>query len=313
MTYDAVSFYELLETVRITNTPAPGSTRQNASPWLFLDAAHTVFSVAKERVYLKEAAKPEQTPAPGEIPKGISVVLEPLPKWDTLKDVLDEIEQEIYLNPQNGRLQKGKADEDDGTNAVLIMCTDERTCKQLREYLQTSDVYMQRKLRDFFSWRSNFQKTRTELFQKPQEQAEQGISLESAADVDGGEDPRLKMKRKGVPPNKRRRTRGGASTTSRTAAGIIEIPDDDPADLSQMTETLHPAEIEENLDESQIIFEDNADDYFELYENDNLVLISPYDGDMDDRVLEEMRPRFVIMYEPNPSFIRRVEVHLRKI
>jgi hypothetical protein len=34
----------------------------------------------------------------------------------------------------------------------------------------------------------------------------------------------------------------------------------------------------------------------------------PYDGDMDDRVLEEMRPRFVVMYEPNPSFIRRVEV-----
>ena len=104
LTYDAVSFHELLETVRITNTPAPGSTRQNASPWLFLDAAHTVFSVAKERVYLKESAnKPEETPAPGEIPKGIHMALEPLPKWDTLKEVLEEIEHEIYLNPQNGR------------------------------------------------------------------------------------------------------------------------------------------------------------------------------------------------------------------
>jgi len=35
---------------------------------------------------------------------------------------------------------------------------------------------MQRKLAEFFSWRSNFQKTRIELFQKPQEQTEEGAS-----------------------------------------------------------------------------------------------------------------------------------------
>jgi len=52
--------------------------------------------------------------------------------------------------------------------------------------------------------------------------------------VDGGEDPRLKMKRRGVPPNKRRRVRGGAAITSRSASGVIEIPDDDPSDLSQL-------------------------------------------------------------------------------
>jgi DNA excision repair protein ERCC-4 len=71
---------------------------------------------------------------------------------------------------------------------------------------------------------------------------------------------------------------------------------------------LHPAEIED-VDESQLTIEENADDYFELYDNEDLVLVLPYDGDMDDRVLEEMRPRFVVMYEPNPSFIRRVEVY----
>ena len=64
------------------------------------------------------------------------------------------------------------------------------------------------------------------------------------------------------------------------------------------------------MDESQVTFEDNADDYFELYDNENLIVILPYDGDMDDRVLEEMKPRFVVMYEPNPAFIRRVEVSL---
>lgn len=52
---------------------------------------------------------------------------------------------------------------------------------------------------------------------------------------DSNEDPRLKMKRRGVPPNKRRRTRGGGQSTTRNAAsGVIEIPDDDPKDISQM-------------------------------------------------------------------------------
>ena len=73
------------------------------------------------------------------------------------------------------------------------------------------------------------------------------------------------------------------------------------------TTEFHPAEIEES-DESQLIFEENTDDYFELYDNEDLVLVIPYDGDMDDRVLEEMSPRFVVMYEPHPSFTRRVEV-----
>lgn len=102
LTYDAVAFNQLLETVLTTNTPAVGSTRQNHSPWLFLDAAHVVFTTAKERVYLKEPSKLEATPATGEVPRGITVVLEDLPKWTTLKEVLEEIEHEIHLNPQNG-------------------------------------------------------------------------------------------------------------------------------------------------------------------------------------------------------------------
>ena len=43
------------------------------------------------------------------------------------------------------------------------------------------------------------------------------------------------MKRTGAPPNKRRRVRGGATTSTRnTVSGVIEIPEDDPGDLGQM-------------------------------------------------------------------------------
>ena len=70
-------------------------------------------------------------------------------------------------------------DTDDGTNAVVVMCTDERTCKQLREYLQSpgTDVVMRRKLKEYFAWKSNFQKTRIQLFEKkPENETEDGIS-----------------------------------------------------------------------------------------------------------------------------------------
>jgi hypothetical protein len=73
-------------------------------------------------------------------------------------------------------------DLDDGTNAVVVMCTDERTCRQLREYLQSSgtDTVMRRNLQDYFSWKSNFQKTKTQLFEKKPENGEDdGISLSS--------------------------------------------------------------------------------------------------------------------------------------
>jgi len=101
LTYDAVSFNQLLETVLITNTPAPGSTRQNHSPWLFLDAAHTIFSVAKERVYTKDTKK-EGRKETGEATEGMKYVLEELPKWESLKEVLEEIEHEIHLTSRKG-------------------------------------------------------------------------------------------------------------------------------------------------------------------------------------------------------------------
>ena len=49
-------------------------------------------------------------------------------------------------------------------------------------------------------------------------------------------------------------------------------------------------------------------EYFGIIENDDLVIIRPYLGDEDDRVLDELRPKYVIMYDPTPAFVRRIEV-----
>lgn len=38
------------------------------------------------------------------------------------------------------------------------------------------------------------------------------------------------------------------------------------------------------------------------------VVVRAYTDDGDDRLLAELRPRFILMYEPNQDFIRRIEV-----
>jgi DNA excision repair protein ERCC-4 len=38
------------------------------------------------------------------------------------------------------------------------------------------------------------------------------------------------------------------------------------------------------------------------------VLVRPYSDDTDDRMLAEIQPNFIVMFEPNMEFIRRIEV-----
>lgn len=38
------------------------------------------------------------------------------------------------------------------------------------------------------------------------------------------------------------------------------------------------------------------------------VIVRAYADDGDDRILAELQPRFIVMYEPNQDFIRRIEV-----
>lgn len=49
-------------------------------------------------------------------------------------------------------------------------------------------------------------------------------------------------------------------------------------------------------------------EYFGLVSNEDLVIIRPYMDDDDDRVLEELRPKYIIVYDPDQAFVRRVEV-----
>ncbi|KAI1485350.1 DNA repair protein [Biscogniauxia mediterranea] len=310
LTFDAVSFLQHLDTIHAAHSPQPGSTRQNQSPWLFLDAAHTIFTRAKERVYASKA----KATADSSI-DSLRPVLEEQPKWALLAEILEEIDRDLYFEPVM---------KDDSNGTILIMCSDTATCRQLRDYLQTMYVQpkadeeskqdkdkpkrsgafmMRRKLRSYLNWKREFANVNNALFSENQK------ALESAVD------PRIARGnyRGKAPANKRRRARGGGTTGAapgRNANGSVAQYFEKPAEVVDLMDEIQITE-EEAKQKEDIIADplEDMDDYFELYEMQDLVVVHAYEGDQDEHVLEEIRPRYIIMYEPDASFIRRVEVY----
>ncbi|MBE3112537.1 MAG: hypothetical protein IMZ46_18845, partial [Acidobacteria bacterium] len=317
LAYDAVSFLQNLDTIHAAHAPAPGSTRQNESPWLFLDAAQTIFETARKRVYAAEARVTASTE--GNI-DSLRPVLEELPKWAVLADVLEEIDRDLHFEPPS-------RDESNGT--ILIMCADADTCRQLRDYLQTMHIkprtaegkpvdpdeeaeerhrpsasfMMRRRLRNYLRWKKQFASVNAALFSENQRA------------LSGAMDPRLAQRR--GPANKRRRIRGGGAAggvPSRTENGSIaqffEKPGDVAELMSEVGETGETEETEADARADVVVDElEDMEEYYRLYEMRDLVVVHAYEGDQDEHVLEEVKPRYVVMYEPDASFIRRVEVY----
>lgn len=307
-----------LDTIVSAHLPPPGSNKHNYSPWLFLDAAHVLFQTAKSRVYQgKMTDEMSRSWSSTNFSAELKPVLEPLPKWEVLTEVLEEIEQDAYLNPLNPT--------EDSNGTILIMCGDQRTCRQLREYVGTmharvshasngndeneealdeegssAEVMMRRRLRNYLNWKRSLSNVNKNLSQ-PGEGAKPG------------ESPRPGQQQGRPPPNKRRRVRGGGAVNSasgRVPDSSVQTQVELPAQVVSLLEEIQPTEVEE-IQKEEIDVDDLEDmeDYFELYEMNDLVMIHPYDGDMDEHILEEVRPRYIIMYEPDAAFIRRVEVY----
>jgi DNA excision repair protein ERCC-4 len=316
LTYDAVSFNRHLDTILAAHAPPPGSTRQNQSPWLFLDAAHTIFDTAKRRVYTGKVTKDKDQDI-----ESLHPVLEEQPKWAILTEVLEEIDRDLYFNPVL---------RDDSNGTILIMCTDTSQCRQLREYLQSMHVHpetngaeegagegaddikseasaasmMRKKLRDYLRWKSKFAKISAALFSENQNSLAGNTGTKST----GNQNIRGKP-----PANKRRRVRGGGTLGSgptRAANGSILASEDKPLEVATLMSEIKPTD-EEAAQREDIIADplENMEDYYELYNMQDLVIIHAYDGDMDEHILEEVKPRYIIMYEPDTSFVRRVEVY----
>ncbi|EPE26670.1 Restriction endonuclease-like protein [Glarea lozoyensis ATCC 20868] len=318
VTYDAVSFNKHLDTILAAHSPPPGSTKQNQSPWLFLDAAHTIFDTAKRRVYTGKATKNASQDI-----DSLKPVLEEQPKWAVLAEVMDEIDRDLYFSPQL---------RDDSNGTILIMCSDTGQCRQLREYLQNMNVHpeegvidvekekeesddtdekepsaafmMRRKLREYLQWKEEFKLISAALFAETQN-AQNGNNT----GVKGGPG----SFRGKAPPNKRRRVRGGGSVgvaPTRGTHGNVLAAEDKPSEVASLLSDIQPTEVEATM-KDEIVADplEDMEDYYQLYDTKDLVVIHAFDGDMDEHILEEVKPKYIIMYEPDVAFVRRIEVY----
>ena len=90
---------------------------------------------------------------------------------------------------------------------------------------------------------------------------------------------------------------------SRLAFSIASTANGNENGGSTADASIDPEQISDEIDEVEF------DAFFGMLSMENLVVVRSYRGDQDDKVLQELRPRFVIMYDPDPAFVRRVEVY----
>jgi DNA excision repair protein ERCC-4 len=302
LSLDAVQFLQHLDSVLAVSQPRSSFNKLNMSPWLLMDAASTIFETAKQRVYSGKMGN-----ASTKISEDtLKPVLEELPKWAVLQEVLDEIEKDAYFNPIR----------DDSTGTILIMCSDLGICAQIREFLQTMQIVrdeeededddsvsasaasmMKRRLRSYINRKREFDKIREHLF------SEQKKGPESRPG-------QMVSDRGKPPPNKRRRMRGAAAVASGPGrSDVARTAGDKDAHFANLMSEIGLDGDSEFKGEIGADPLQNMEQYYELHDMNDLVIVHPYEGDLDEHVLEEVKPRYVIMYEPSPAFIRRIEVY----
>ncbi|KAI9101201.1 hypothetical protein DFS34DRAFT_578158 [Phlyctochytrium arcticum] len=314
VSYDCITFNSFLETIVAANAIEPSAVfRSDAahSQWLLLDAAQVVLEASRRRVYMREPGVPGDLLAG--IPPGVRPVMEEQPKWGALVRTLKAIQADRHK-----RLQAV-------CGPTLVMVEGDRTCAQLREIVAQCDLtlikpetevsdesnqdgelgadqetparnaycsegserLLNRLLAKYFRWKSGMSTLTKNLYasRKERQLAEQ---LAKGKGTLGRGDASAR----GAPANKRRRVRGGSSVQERGQYGQEKSG-------SRLSAT----------------FEKEAEEIA------NFIVIRPYsstsmslggdssaNGDDDTRVLNDLRPSYIVMYDSDLGFIRRVEI-----
>ncbi|KAJ6573223.1 hypothetical protein B0H10DRAFT_2168607 [Mycena sp. CBHHK59/15] len=331
LTYDPLQFQAYLETLIAVNTVTILGVKGHKSPWMMSDAAHIIFEVAKRRCYtvssnVKLGAPSQPNPdddddeawavmdeldgqvgdtpeqRPRWLPEGLDPVLEELPKWSLLADVLQETEEEI-LRMESARRQPATP----GSNVVLVMASSTRTCTLISEFLSTKDdnapkgsqgrPMLMRKLRLYLWWKRKLSERKQDGrpgFGMPDSSVRGGPNQGYERMYGGGEGISEALQRKDREKAdrsaNRRRVRGGVPTAT---AG----PSTRPAASTQPVTALGTIRAEADRE-----LETEYDTNYGLLVPQQTVLVRPYSDDTDDRIHG---------MKPNMDFIRRIEFESR--
>ncbi|XP_030434238.1 DNA repair endonuclease XPF [Gopherus evgoodei] len=291
--YDCVTFLNLVESLRATEK----AFGQN-SGWLFLDSSTSMFVNARARVYHipdDKISKKSKVSEKMDIKEGKELkrelVLESNPKWEALREVLKEIESENNNSEHLG-----------GPGQVLICASDDRTCAQLREYIIAGAEALLMRL---------YNKT----FGKDERAAEAWIKDRKAVQSKGNakSDKRPQAKKAKVEASsKQNKIMKKQDLTLTQMMGKTE--EEDIAEEMEGYKELSSSE-EINIEETKPEdFHLNlaSDAYYGIFKKP-LTIIHPLQGCSDPyaltRLLHEVEPRYVVMYDAELTFVRQLEIY----
>ncbi|NXN30436.1 XPF endonuclease, partial [Nycticryphes semicollaris] len=292
--YDCVTFLNLLESLKASEK-AFGEN----SGWLFLDSSTSMFVNARARVYRIADEKMNQKEkvsgkrdlkTENELKR--ELVLESNPKWEALREVLKEIESENKNSEGLG-----------GPGQVLICASDDRACAQLREYIIAGAEAFLTRL---------YNKT----FGKDEKAAEVWIKDKKAVKSKGNARPDTEPQAKKAKlaasskPNKHKKQQDRTiiemiGKTEEEKREELEVEDNKELSSSQESsiEETSPEDFHMNLP---------SDCYYGIFKNP-LTIIHPLQGCNDPyaltRVLHEVEPRYVVLYDAELTFVRQLEIY----
>ncbi|KAF5388644.1 hypothetical protein D9757_004788 [Collybiopsis confluens] len=357
LVYDPLQFHSYCQSL-IEAAIAPATAGSNVgsgkSQWMLTDAANIIFQAAKARCFVdvlpdsqatsvmagiesedeegwdavyQSEGRPAPSNKPGRrpkwIPKEMEPVLEELPKWSLLAEILEEVEGEIVR--MESTVFSKPVEEPPGTNITLVMCSSTATCTLLNDFLSLKDDkrpkgewgrrMMLKKLRSWLWWEKR-QKERMDA----EASGKKGASGHDLGEMrwrsenpeDEGLSEALKKKDRERAAQKASRRRGFNCTRETPAPGDIpQLNFDglDPELLALNDEELELNLIGNNPDMSTLEFTTEFDAHYGLLLPAQTLLIRAYSDDTDDRMLDEIKPRFIVMFEPCMEFVRRVEVY----
>ncbi|XP_004586829.2 DNA repair endonuclease XPF [Ochotona princeps] len=294
--YDCVTFLNLLESLRATEK----AFGQN-SGWLFLDSSTSMFVNARARVYRVPDAKLMKK---GKMSENMEIkegqetrkelVLECSPKWEALTEVLKEIEAE---NKQSEALG--------GPGQVLVCASDDRTCSQLKDYLTAGpEAFLLRLYR--------------QAFEKDSLAEEVWVRLRKE---DSSRRTRRSQKRPKDPPVKERPAKERAGRKKKPKLTLTQMmgrPEDELEEEGEAEEGK-PREVGSSPEGS---VEEVSHEEFEVQLSSDaaygilkepLTILHPLLGCSDPyaltRVLHEVEPRYVVLYDAELTFVRQLEIY----
>ncbi|XP_049915911.1 DNA repair endonuclease XPF [Epinephelus moara] len=285
--YDCVTFLNLLESLR-SSQKIFGSN----SGWLFLDSSTSMFMNARGRVYrypeskkkLKVGAEAEKQKSSSASELKRELVLEKSPKWEALTEVLQEIEKE-NKSPQHE------------PGCVLICASDDRTCAQLQQYIRHGSDWMLNRLYARTIGKSDSAAAAAAAFELDTQKKGNGWPKKGA---------------KGKEPAQKKKSTKSKKRPSLTLTQMMGKEETGEAAVMGSSGDEDELMGEDGEEEEQLQLDLSSDAYYGVLK-EPLTVIHPLKGLTDPhsltRVLHEVEPSFVVLYDAEISFVRQLEIY----